>query len=344
MRVCVVPEFPLNLMTGGLQVQACELATSLQQIHGVNPFLFNWSDRTKPADIYHFVSIQASMFPIAELLIARNIPYVLTTLGAGIGNTQITIAAIRRKFASCFLKMPILRQKVYSNAKKIIVLMESDREAVSRIYGLPRESFEIVPNGMASDFFSTSPQLWQKTFGKKDFLLCVGAIQPRKNQLQTVKIANALNLPLVVLGPILNEADHSYNVDFKHQMKQNEKFGGVWLQHLENNDPLLHSAYAACKACILLSVQETQPLSILQAMAANKPVLLGSAPYTSSQPFNSLPTVNPNNFEEACAATKQLWQNGIPTSLSPDFTWPNIAKRIANIYDKILEGRSLATI
>ena len=44
-----------------------------------------------------------------------------------------------------------------------------------------------------------------------------------------------------------------------------------------------------------MSVSETQPLSVLQAMASQKPILLLRASYTRDAPFRELSTITSTN-------------------------------------------------
>lgn len=335
MNICIVPELPLNLATGGLQVQAVELANSLNNIPFVKAKLFSWSSTDQSADLYHFIGIQPGLYQITQLLNQRNIPYVFTLLASCCSMPSLILASLRQKVGSRLFRNGKIHHQVITNASRIVVLTKADVPRIKLMCGVETTKIEVIPNGINSGFFSPDGNLWRKTFGIDKFLLLVGAIQPRKNQVLAAKVANKLGIPLVVIGPVLT-LGHPYNDLFAKEMETNRRFGGHWITNLQNDDPLLHSAYAACHGCILLSAQETQPLSVLQAMAAKKPVLLGDSPYTKSPPFHDLPKVSLDNFDMLCKTMSSFWKHATPTKLSDEFHWDNIANRLSRLYTSIL--------
>ncbi|MFN7138421.1 MAG: glycosyltransferase [Limisphaerales bacterium] len=187
---------------------------------------------------------------------------------------------------------------------------------------------------MADSFFQASPALWQQAFGAHPFVLCVGAIQPRKGQLLLAEACNRLKLPLTLLGPVL--PGHSgYATQVDEAMHKNEEFGGKWLQHLDNTDPMLQSAYAACRVFALLSSSETQPLSVMEAMAARKPILLLQAAYTEDPLFSNLHQLSAPKIELAEEALRSAWNEARPTELSLTFSWLSVGKQLQTIYKTI---------
>jgi glycosyltransferase involved in cell wall biosynthesis len=172
-------------------------------------------------------------------------------------------------------------------------------------------------------------------YGEKEFVLCVGAVHQRKNQFLLAQICNHLKLPVVLLGPVLpGEAEYGRRVG--EAMQENQQFGGRWLQHLQNQDELLQSAYAACRVFALLSHTETQPISVLQAMAARKPVLLLRAPYTDDKLFRNIPKALSQDSQVIEDLLKTAWRSRQATELSTDFGWQGIARRLQSVYKRTL--------
>ncbi|MBA4386552.1 MAG: hypothetical protein C0404_01145 [Verrucomicrobia bacterium] len=119
-------------------------------------------------------------------------------------------------------------------------------------------------------------------------------------------------------------------------MAKNELLQGRWLRHLSNDDPLLLSAFAACRLFVLLSEKETQPISVLQAMACNKPILLADAAYTIHSPFDAATTVQLTPLSALDTSIMKAWDSGLALSLSMEFTWPFVAKQLVDIYESII--------
>ncbi|MDB6026133.1 MAG: glycosyl transferase group 1 [Verrucomicrobiales bacterium] len=321
-------------MTGGLQVQAFATHKALSGLGGVNAELFNWSDDKPAHDLYHFIGFPPYLTRITELVRQAERPYILTMLfGSTRQWTQLWPGKIKQ-----FGKSQILRQRsryeAVMNASAIVTITEADADAARFIYGIDEKRIHIVPNGIDETFFNPSPALWREKFGPDPFILCVGAIQPRKNQLLLTEICNHLQLPVVLLGPVL-PGEKAYAHKVMDAIKVNEHFGGRWIQNLKNEDALFVSAHAACKMFALLSVDETQPLSVMQAMAARKPILLLKAPYTTDLLFIDLPAAPSANRSVVSESLKRGWNGGKQTSLNAEFTWNEVARRLTKIYRSV---------
>ena len=343
MRVCIVPEYPVSLMTGGLQVQANDTFKAIKRYAPeVDVRLFNWSENKELADVYHFIGFPPYMARVMELVKAAGRPYIITMLfGCPTSTLTLCLATMRRWMKSEILRLRS-RQDAILNASAIITITQTDARALRMIHGVSQDKIHVIPNGIDDAFFNATPEAWQKTFGDYPFILTVGAIQPRKNQLLLLQAANRVKLPVVIIGDVLPGWDE-YATKVEAEHKINLAYGGRWLRGLTNENPLLPSAYAACRLFALLSSEETQPLSVLQAMAAKKPVLLLKAPYTSEPPFDKLPKTESHNIELVALDLKKHFERGVPTSLPEEFNWKNIVSKLVAIYRQAIEGAKSST-
>lgn len=336
LRVCIVPEYPLNLMAGGLQVQAEEACAEVAADGDIRCELFDWSSRQPPADVYHFIGLPSHMVRIAELVAASGRPYLVSLLlGAP------SPGAVRLATARSWLKAAVAREhslrSVLQAAARVITITESDAQAAARICGLDPQRMTVLPHGVAAEFFRKNPQPWQAVHGAEPFILCVGAVQPRKNQLLLAQAANELRLPLVLIGPGLPGAE-AYAEQVGTETKRNELFGGRWIRGLDRRDPLLVAAHHACRLFALLSAEETQPISVLQAMAAARPVLLLRSGYAKQAPFAQLACVRDATLGAVKTALHEAWTEAVPTRLGEDFVWPNVAGKLRELYRAVAQG------
>jgi glycosyltransferase involved in cell wall biosynthesis len=339
MRVCIVPEYPMSLMTGGLQVQAVETRKALSSLGGgMTAELFDWSKTETPCDLYHFIGLPYHLSPIAELVNEAGRATVITMLFGGVRDrVQLRMAAARRVLSSRVLRKRG-RDRAIARAKAIITITEADAEAAHIIYGVERSRIKVIPHGIAEGYFRCTTEAWHKAYGDRKFVLCVGAVQQRKNQLLLVHVCNRLKLPLVLVGPVL-PGQSEYGQRVGEAMRQNEPLGGRWLQHLRNEDELLQSAYAACRAFALLSSDETQPISVMQAMAARKPILLLKASYAEDKLFRELPQAPSCGLQTVADALKQVWENGRAPGFPPENTWGSVARQLQTIYNDAVESK-----
>jgi len=242
------------------------------------------------------------------------------------------MAAWRRR-AARWLGRSRPYQRAVEQAAALVALTENDAAAIAGIFGISRDRIRIVPVAVNSMFFDAKPDLWRSQYGLKPFALCVGAIQKRKNQLRLVKSCTDAGLAVVLVGSVL-PGQLEYGNEVQRAMIENQKLGGRWLRCEDN---LLASAYSACKIFVLLSDSETQPASVLQAMAARKPILLGNAPYAESYPFKDLPRVHAQEGEVAIKrALLNVWTETPPSALPTEFTEATVCERLAAIYGSVL--------
>lgn len=337
MRVCIVPEYPVSLMTGGLQVQAFDTYKALQQFAPeVQVSLFNWSENRELADVYHFIGFPPYMSRVMELVRHAGKPYVITMLfGCPTSRLTLCFATMRRWMKSEIFRLRS-RQDAILNASAIITITHTDARALRMIHGISPDKIHVVPNGIDDAFFDATPDAWRKTFGDLPFILTVGAVQPRKNQLMLLQAANKIKLPVVIIGPVLPGWEE-YATKVEIEQKINTAYGGRWLRELTNENPLLPSAYAACRLFVLLSSEETQPLSVLQAMAAKKPILLLKASYANEPPFDKLPKTTGQNIEVVALDLKKNFERGIQTSLPDEFRWKNVVNKLVTIYKQAVK-------
>ncbi len=82
----------------------------------------------------------------------------------------------------------------------MLTVSERSRRDLVELYGLPESSIVVTPNG-------ADPVFRPGDGGARDYVLSVGAIQPRKNQLAALEAAQEVGLPLVVVGPEKDAVD-----------------------------------------------------------------------------------------------------------------------------------------
>jgi glycosyltransferase involved in cell wall biosynthesis len=139
---------------------------------------------------------------------------------------------------------------------------EIEADALSEVFGVPRERFHVTHNGIDpifSQIAQPGPELFRNHF-KLDvpFLLNVANIESRKNQIALAKVAASLKIPVYCFGNIRSE-------DYFRQVKAAGEGYFHHLGYLKHTDELLRSAYQACEAFILPSTLETPGLAALEA-------------------------------------------------------------------------------
>ncbi len=138
------------------------------------------------------------------------------------------------------------------------------------------EGTRVIPNGTPASPDRASSQEFKKKHdlvGKR-IVLCVANYSVRKNQALAIKAFRKAAVPqsvLVFIGSEFNEYSTAL-VNLDNELKHKYPLGGVVF--LENQDrQTTMAAFEACDLFLLTAKAETQPISILEAMAAGKPFL-----------------------------------------------------------------------
>jgi len=139
-------------------------------------------------------------------------------------------------------------------AVRVLTVSERSRRDLVKLYGLAPAGVVVTPNGV-------DPVFRPGDGGTHDYVLSVGAVQPRKNQLAALEAANAVGLPLVVVGP---EKDAGVTRRLRE--------GGATLRGYVEIDELA-ALYRGAACLVQASLYEGFGLPVLEAMASGTPVV-----------------------------------------------------------------------
>lgn len=330
---------------GGGEIQLLMTKKYLEK-EGVFVKLFDqWNDKLEDYDIIHtFGSVKDCL----------GLFYTAKSKGIKIALSSIFWSTLRRALYSqgdikekCTLAIHHLAKAILpqipSSRKKMfelsdIILPNSDSEAiqVSRFFNIAREKFFVVPNGVEERFLRSVPDEFVNKYGIRDFILCVGRIEPRKNQLNVIKAVRNLDVQLVIIGDFVSEYKWYYDL-CKRSATSNVKFlGGV-----SHDSTMLESAYSACKVFCLAGWFETPGLSALEAALSGANIVLTCDGSTKDYFMNMALYVKPNSVNDIEDKIKKALQNPKNEELKKyvrdNYLWDNVARKTKQAYEKILK-------
>lgn len=155
-------------------------------------------------------------------------------------------------------------------ADHVIFLSESERAALTEIGAqVPAERSSLIRNPVdATAWKGGDSAPFRDTYTKgADYVLCVGRIEPRKNQLTLARAMCGLPLRVALAG---HEGDPAYAAQIRQE-------GGPQLilpGRIGNADGMLRSALAGARVFALPSWSEGASLAALEAAAAGVPMVL----------------------------------------------------------------------
>lgn len=160
-------------------------------------------------------------------------------------------------------------RQMMQDSDAVIYLSETERANLSAI-GANTDDGHIVHNPVQPELWaSATGDMFKDAFGIDDYVLCVGRLEARKNQLLLLHAMRDLDTPIVLIGHASNPAYRSMLVE---QAGSNVHF----IDRLPNGGDMLASAVAGARVFCLPSWAEGAPLAALEAAAAGSNMVLSN--------------------------------------------------------------------
>lgn len=305
---------------GGGEIQLLKTMEALGQ-KGVEAIPFNpWETRLEETDIVHYFSVQGGSMNFCGYVHNQGIPLVISPI-IWLGDTPEIY--------------PVAEIQELLNISDVIC-PNSNIEArqLSEYFNIPANKFCVTHNGIDNIFTEpVSPDLFKDTYSiEKPFILCVGNIEPRKNQLKLIEALKDLDILLILIG---NIRDQSYFEKCENNFNQNVRF----IKYIDHDNPLLRSAYSACDLFVLPSLLETPGLAALEAIASGAKIVItevgATKEYFGSNAYYVDPTDASNIKEQIVKALTS------PPSMHSNhvYLWEKTADELIEAYNSILAQR-----
>jgi glycosyltransferase involved in cell wall biosynthesis len=207
------------------------------------------------------------------------------------------------------------------------------------VFNLSPSLFSPIVNGVDDIFFQpVDPEIFKEQFGiEEPFVLCMGNIEERKNQLRLIEALAGTGLRLVLAGQV-READYA------EQCRRIADNTVYFVGKLEYGSALQRSAYAAAEVLALPSTLETPGLAALEAAAAGCRLAVTregcTQEYFGEHAIYLYPYDVPNirrALEKALSGPKNP---ALPGFIRERYTWKRAAEQLLDVYQSILRNRS----
>ena len=196
-----------------------------------------------------------------------------------------------------------------------------------------------ISNGVSKNFYNISDLI--NPFDIKDYILCVGRIEPRKNQLKIIESVEKLrkdvnqDIKLVLIGKKNLSHHFEYTVKFNNMLKKYN-----WIHYLESVDYSKIPAYFKfAKVCVSASWFETTGLTLLEALFCNTNAV-ASSPRAKEILGKYADYCDPSETSTIYSAIKNQYFAPRPTldeGMRKEYTWENCAKKTYQVYDSVLK-------
>jgi glycosyltransferase involved in cell wall biosynthesis len=250
--------YPMAFVTpGGGERQIIDYHEALSDF-GVTSMMFDlWNPRLDEVDIVHFFSVIGGSEHFCKFIKDRGIPLVISP------NLWIT-PETAHEFPVGEIKSQLLL------ADKVVVNSDSEIKHYMDVFSLDRDKLIAIHSFVPESFMvAEDPDMVRGVLNiQEDFILSVGNLEPRKNQLSLIKaIKEFPHLKLLLIGHIRDEV---YAEKCFAEAGDQVIYAGA----IPHNARLLRSAMAACKVFVLTSLVESPSVASIEAAAQGAPIII----------------------------------------------------------------------
>jgi len=330
------------LLYGGAEVQLEQTRFHLIKL-GINVELFNQWDKDilKNVDVLHWFHIDANSFEIIRLAKKRGIKIVVSSIFWPLTNEYLQ--AIWSRFLSLLyrLKIPFttytaLQKEVLYLADAVVVSSDSEGAKISKIFGVSERKIYTVPVGVSQSFINASPDIFVEKYHLKDFILCVGRVEPRKNQLNLLRATKDFDIPVVIIGDCtVNSVYYEKCLNIRHS-------NVYFLGKINYDDELLKSAYAAARVLVMPSTLETPGLVALESALVGTRIVITKYGNTYEYFENYVEYVEPysvRSIREGILKAMNIPDMKVEelrNKVMNNYTWEKIAEKMYNLYQELI--------
>lgn len=311
---------------------------------GVEIKLFNlWIDRFKEGDLLHVFGSVKEALGLMQSAKSKGVKIVISpivwynwqsALHIPYSLSERLMCSLRQTIKSVFPQAPSDRKKMMQLADIVLAGSHAEAWQIHRYFLIPKDFIHVIPYGADRCFDGASPDLFYERFGIRDFILTVGRVEPRKNQLNLIRAMREERHPLVVIGNLVSHHRNYYERCVR------ESYANVYFPgYLPIDSEELRSAYAACSVLVIATWFETPSLAALEAGLAGAKVVITREGSTREYFKDYVKYVNPasvrdirEKIEDAIQTPKtDVLQNYI----RKNYLWEHMAEKTLQVYKSL---------
>ena len=344
---------------GGGEIQLLATARALRDL-GVTARLWRpWEESLSEARCLHLFGSLPEHLPLVEAAKRAKVPVLLSPITwfdwrsywrepKSLLRRCKAVAGFAARAA--WPKLPSWRRRLYHAVDMLLPNSNAEAAQLTRYFQVPSQKIHIVPNAADSRFAGGTPNAFLRLLERQvsettptdvrikltdsRFVLSVGRIEPRKNQLGLIRALRGSGTPVVLLGDAVPGHERYWKA-----CRRAADASVVFLPRMDHNDPLLRSAYAACGCLALTGWYETPGLVALEAAMTGTPLVLPRSGSAEEYFGREAAYVAPNDLAGIRHAVSQALES--PRSktsaerVQACFTWETTAEATQEAYRRV---------
>ena len=329
---------------GGGEIQLLKTKEYLEK-EGIKIDLFDmWKGKIEDYDLLHVFGSVKECLGLTRIAKKRNVKVVISPVFWSDfrraifteGGVMVKADFLVRHLTKILLpKLPSGRRSLMAESDLILPNSEMEKRQLISLFALPKEKIKVVYNGVDEEMANANPSLFRSQYGAEAFILSVGRIEPRKNQLNLIRAVSKITQAKLIL---IGDPVSGYESYYQKCLSVGKGFT-VFIPALTHSDPMLSSAYAACELFVLQGWFETPGLVALEAALAGAKIIVTKGGSTYEYFKGHTDFIDPSSPEDIrmkISSNLHKHKTGLLKQHVLDhFTWRAAARATAGYYKEL---------
>lgn len=336
LRLGILPNIPLSLGYGGLEVQQERTMQALAD-YGVLVVPVDLWDRRLDVDLVHIFGGFYHHAEVVSRIAGLSVPMVMTPMFVRTAPVwQYTLWRWTQRWTGRHTTMG-LRRRMFGQVHHHCALSTAEAHDLATVMDVSPSAITVVPNGVDDRFFTATATAFRERYGHHDDVLCVASIEPNKNQLRLIEATADSGRRLVLIGapkPAADEATRRYVQEVADAVSRHPHV--LHIDGLDHDSPLLASAYAAAGVHVLASHAEGYGIATCEAAAAGARCVVPDLPAMHAIYGSDVDYCSPRDIGDIRQTIDQAWRRPRTTTPRPWLVrWPDVARRLVDVYHAV---------
>lgn len=335
MKIKLLPYQPHCFAFGGFEIQMLSTLSAIQEQDVDAEMMDVWS-KDQNFDILHCWGLGVANYENIYWAKQAGKKVIVTALLPYYDSLKEKLKYV----ASSLIYKAKLMHEMANLVDHFVVISDIQAEVLSKYFNVNKKRISVIPNIVNDKFYSINKDQalkFNQKFNTSNFILSTGNIRKIKNQVNLAKACEVNGKELVIIGKVFH-GEEEYASELERIVDANKNI--LWIKGLEqNSDDLVH-AYAACKIFALPGHDERQPISLLEAAAASKPLLIANRTYAKQKYYKNAKLVDPDSPMLISKAILDIESNLnrflVPKHILEECRAENVGKAYSDVYKTLL--------
>lgn len=217
---------------------------------------------------------------------------------------------------------------------------QMEMDMLAENFGVKDKAYIVVPNAIDADVAKRQAECpLDPEFEKyRDAVICVGRIEPRKNQLALVKALDGSPYKLVLVGNV-SENHRNYFAEIQKYLEKNPQF--TYIPQIENDK--LYQLFRVCRVSTLPSWLDTPGLVSLEAGVMGCNLAISSKGSTTEYFRDFAEYCLPDDIDGIRAAVDRAYEKerteDLKALIFENYTWEEAARQTLRGYEAVLKKK-----